>query len=118
MLWLRKSNPALSSGDPQRNALILSNTSPEQIFSFIRRYERNEVLVILNLSSDIRSVIITGQTLAGSYKDVFNAEAPDFISGQPLQMKAWDFRVYVKSLTRNAKHYTRKLFSNKNGFPN
>jgi alpha-amylase len=96
MLLLRKSNPALSSGDPQRNALILSNTSPEQIFSFIRRYQQNEVLVILNLSSDIRSVIITGQTLAGSYRDVFNADAPDFISGQPLQLKAWDYRVYAK----------------------
>lgn len=96
MLLLRKSNPALTSGDPQRNALILSNTSPEQIFSFIRRFERNEVLVILNLSSDTRSVIITGQTLAGSYRDVFNPDAPDFISGQPLQMKAWDYRVYVK----------------------
>jgi glycosidase len=96
MLLLRKSNPALSSGDPQRKALILSNTSPEQIFSFIRRYQQNEVLVILNLSSDIRSVIITGQTLAGSYRDVFNADAPDFISGQPLQLKAWDYRVYAK----------------------
>jgi glycosidase len=96
LLRLRESNPALSSGDPQRNALILSNTSPEQIFSFIRRYERNEVLVILNLSPDIRSVIITGQTLAGSYSDVFNADAPDFISGQPIHLHAWDYRVYVK----------------------
>jgi glycosidase len=96
LLWLRKSNPALSSGDPQRNALILSNTSAEQVFSFIRRYERNEVLVILNLSPEIRSVIITGQTLAGSYRDVFNTEGPDFISGQPLQLKAWDYRVFVK----------------------
>jgi alpha-amylase len=96
MLLLRKSNPALSGGDPQRSPLILSNTSPEEIFSFIRRYERNEVLVILNLSPTTRSVIITGQTLAGSYKDVFDTGAPDFISGQPLQLKAWDYRVFVK----------------------
>jgi alpha-amylase len=93
---LRKTNAALKSGDSKRRAMILSNTSPEQIFSFIRRYERDEVLVILNLSADTRSVIITGQTLAGSYKDVFNAAAPDFISGQPLQLKAWGYRVYVK----------------------
>lgn len=96
MLLLRKSNPALTSGDPQRSALILSNTSPEQIFSFVRRYERNEVLVILNLSPDIRSVIITGQTLAGSYSDIFNPDAQDFISGQPVLMKAWDYKVFVK----------------------
>jgi hypothetical protein len=63
----------------------------------VRRYERNEVLVILNLSPDIRSVIITGQTLAGSYSDVFNPDAPDFISGQPVLMKEWDYKVFVKA---------------------
>ncbi len=96
LLRLRKTNPALKSGDPQRDALILSNTAPDRIFSFIRRFERDEVLVILNLSEDIRSVIITGQTLHGAYKDAFNGAAPDFITGQPLQMKAWDYRVYTK----------------------
>jgi glycosidase len=96
LLRLRKNNPALKSGDPKRKAMILSNTSPERVLSFIRRFERDEVLVILNLSAGIQSVIITGQTLSGSYKDVFNAAAPDFISGQPLQLKAWDYRVYVK----------------------
>ena len=75
---------------------MLSNTSPEQILSFIRRYERDEVLGILNLSPEMRSVIITGQMLAGSYRDVFDTDAPDFISGQPLQLKGWDYRVYVK----------------------
>jgi glycosidase len=97
MLLLRKSNPALTSGDPQRKALILSNTSSGQIFSFIRRFERDEVLVILNLSSEIRSVIITGQTLAGSYSDVFEPDAPDFISGQPLRLNAWEYKVFIKA---------------------
>jgi glycosidase len=96
LLLLRKTNPALISGDIDRRALMLSNTSPDQIFSFVRRYGRSEVLVILNLSSDVRSVIITGQTLAGSYKDVFDKNASDFISGQPLQLNAWGYRVYVK----------------------
>jgi len=96
LLLLRKTNPALKSGDPETNAMILSNTSPDQIFSFVRRHGKNEVLVILNLSSDIRSVIITGQILAGSYRDVLNADAPDFISGQPLQLSPWDYKVYVK----------------------
>jgi glycosidase len=96
LLFLRKTNPALISGDAERRALMLSNTSPDQIFSFVRRHEQSEVLVILNLSSDVRSVIITGQILAGSYKDVFDKDAPDFISGQPFQLNAWSYRVYVK----------------------
>ncbi len=96
LLTLRKANPALKGGDPKRAAMILSNTAADRVLSFIRRYERDEVLVILNLSSEPQSVIITGHTLAGSFKDIFNSTGPDFISGQPLRLNAWEFRVYVK----------------------
>ncbi|HEV3223386.1 MAG TPA: alpha-amylase family glycosyl hydrolase [Puia sp.] len=96
LLMLRKTNPALISGDPKRSAMILSNTRADNVFSFIRRFERDEVLVILNLSAETQSVIITGHTLAGSYKDVFNTRSPDFISGQPLLLNAWEYKVYSK----------------------
>ncbi|MDP9040615.1 MAG: alpha-amylase family glycosyl hydrolase [Bacteroidota bacterium] len=96
LLHLRKTNPALKGGDLQRKALILSNTASDFVFSFIRRYQRDEVLVILNLSAETKSVIITGQTLAGSYKNILNKGAPDLISGQPVLLKAWDYRVYIK----------------------
>jgi alpha-amylase len=96
LLSLRKINPALKSGYPKRRAMILSNTAADSIFSFIRRHEKDEVLVILNLSAETRSVIITGHTLAGSFRDIFDTGNPDFISGQPLRLNAWEYRVYVK----------------------
>ena len=96
LLHLRKSNRALRGGDPQTYAMLLSNTSSDQVLSFLRRYESDEVLVIINLSAETQSFIITGQTLAGSYKDVFYKSNPDFISGQPLQLTAWDYKVYTK----------------------
>jgi glycosidase len=96
LLHLRKTNPALKAGILHRTATILSNTVPDNILSFIRRYEQHEVLVILNFSAEMQSVIITGQTIAGSYKDIFNSSAPDFISGQPIRLNAWDYRVYSK----------------------
>jgi len=96
LLQLRKTNPALKSGDPKRSPMILSNTRADAVLSFIRRFERDEVLVILNLSADIQSVIITGHTLAGSYKNVFDSRSPDFISGQPLLLNGWEYKVYSK----------------------
>jgi alpha-amylase len=96
LLQLRKTNPALKSGDPKRSAMILSNTRADIVLSFIRRFERDEVLVILNLSADIQSVIITGHTLAGSYKNIFDSGSPDFISGQPLLLNGWEYKVYSK----------------------
>ena len=96
LLQLRKTNPALKSGDPGRSAIILSNTRADRILSFIRRFEKDEVLVILNLTAESHSVIITGHILAGSYKDLFNTRAPNFISGQPLLLNPWEYRVYTK----------------------
>ena len=96
LLHLRKSNGALQSRGLETRAMKLSNTSEATVLSFLRRRQREEVLVLLNLSPESQPVIITGQTLAGSYKDAFDSSKPDFISGQPLLLKAWDYRVYVK----------------------
>jgi alpha-amylase len=96
LLTLRKTNPALKGGDSKRAAMLLSNTAADRVLSFTRRHERDEVLVILNLSPEPQSVIITGHTLAGAFKDIFNSAGPDFISGQPLRLNAWEYRVYVK----------------------
>jgi alpha-amylase len=96
LLQLRKNNAALRGGDPKRNPMLLSNTSPDFVLSFIRRFEKDEVLVILNLSEEVQSVIITGQSIAGSYNDVFQPERGALISGQPVQLDAWDYRVYTK----------------------
>jgi glycosidase len=96
LLGLRKTNPALTSGSGETKAMILPNTAGKRVLSFLRRLGQDEVLVILNLSSETQSFIITGQSLAGSYKDVFTPEALNFVSGQPIQLKAWDYRVYTK----------------------
>jgi len=96
LLNLRKTNPALKAGDQQRRAVLLSNTAPDQILSFLRRFEKDEVLVIINLSPDDKPVIITGQIHFGSYKNLFDPEGEQFISGQPVHLRAWDFKVFVK----------------------
>jgi len=96
LLTLRKTNAALKSTGLETRAMILSNTSQGSVLSFLRRHQGDEVLVLLNLSSSSQPVIITGQTLAGSYRDVFDTSRADFISGQPLLLTPWDYRVYVK----------------------
>jgi hypothetical protein len=59
-------------------------------------HHHDQVLVILNLSSESQSVILTGNTLAGSFQNVFLPLAAPFISGQPIYLAAWDYRVFIK----------------------
>jgi alpha-amylase len=96
LLHLRKSHRALQGGDPHTRPTILANTSSDKVLSFLRVHNQDQVLVILNLSSENQSVILTGNTLAGSFRNVFQPQAAAFISGQPIFLTPWDYRVYVK----------------------
>ena len=96
LLSLRKSHRALQGGDPHTRPTILANTVPDRVLSFLRVHHHDQVLVILNLSSESQSVILTGNTLAGSFQNVFLPLAAPFISGQPIYLAAWDYRVFIK----------------------
>jgi alpha-amylase len=93
---LRKSHRALQGADPNNRAILLESTSPDRVLSFVRMHHHDQVLVILNLSGESQSVILTGNTLAGSFRNVFQPEATPFISGQPVFLPAWEYRVYIK----------------------
>jgi alpha-amylase len=96
LLELRKENPALKSSNAETRSQVLPNTAEDFVLSFLRRSGSEEVLVILNLSPKIQSVIITGDILDGSYKAILAADHRPFISGQPVLLEAWDYRVYSK----------------------
>jgi alpha-amylase len=96
LLHLRKNCLALKSPCLENRAMNLSNTAGGTVLSFLRRYQQEEVLVVLNFSAAAQPVIITGQTLSGSYKDVIHNDNSDFVSGQPIWLKPWDYRVYIK----------------------
>jgi alpha-amylase len=96
LLKLRKSNPALLSSYASTSPMILSNTSPDRVLSFLRRRGDDKVLVVLNLSGDSLSVWLHDEPMAGEYRDIFKAEGGIFVSGQPVQLGPWDYKVYVK----------------------
>ncbi len=96
MLNLRKTNRALQAGIQQTSPVFLSNTASDKVLSFVRRYDTDEVLVILNLSSDSFSLIISADILSGIYLDVFNTESPSFVTGQPVSLGAWQYLVFAK----------------------
>ncbi len=96
LLDLRKKNPALRSGDPAASTIILSNNAKQQVMSFLRRYQGNEVLVVLNLSALEVSLVIFSAMVSGTFRNIFNDENQDFNSGKSILLKPWDYRVYTR----------------------
>ncbi len=97
LLNLKSNNPALRSGDPTVQTFRIKTTAPKNIFSFLRKKDGKEVLVILNLSAqkDIHFEI-TDENVKGVYKNIFSGAANDFTTEKSFEMQGWEYLVYEK----------------------
>ena len=97
LLDLDKLHPAMKTGDDQCNTYRISTSDGGRIFSFIRKNGNAEVLVFLNLSSDIEVVFfISDERVQGEFRNVFTNDLVNFSVDRNLRMNAWNFLIYQK----------------------
>ncbi len=97
LLDLRKNHPALKAGDINVTTHKIATNDDEKKFSFIRKNNSDEVLVILNLSADEVIVELFDDILKGKFKNVFDKNIIDFSQKQNFKMQPWDYLVYEKA---------------------
>jgi glycosidase len=96
LLLLRKNNPALRAGTDS-SAVRLDSNANKYIFSFLRKYEENEVLVVLNLSNEDKPLVqITDAALSGKFTNIFSNAAKDLTEEKYFALRAWEYQVYIK----------------------
>jgi alpha-amylase len=93
---LHKNNPALRGGDPAVTTYRLQTSQNAHVLAYLRKNDKHEVLVVLNMSKENLSVDITDTNLSGTFKNVFSGAAADFSSQKKLEMKAWEYLVFEK----------------------
>lgn len=96
LLRLRKSNPALRSGDPRVSIHRLRTTLDERCFVFARRSGGDQVLVVLNLSPEPLALPVGELLLKGIYREVFSGVWMDLGRVQTLNMPPWGYQVLEK----------------------
>lgn len=96
LLSLHTNNAALRGGDPSVQTYLLSTSAPDKVFAYLRKNGKDEVLVILNFSSDALKFSINDNHLSGTFKNAFS-DAPNAFSGDVnFEMQPYDYLVYVK----------------------
>jgi alpha-amylase len=96
LLLLRKNNPALKAGDIT-SAIRLTTNANHFIFSFLRKFEGREVLVVLNLSGDDKPFVqITDDALSGHFTNIFSYAVKDFTNEKYFALRPWEYQVYSK----------------------
>jgi len=97
LLNLHSTNPALRSGDPLVQTFRIKTTDDKNVFAYLRKNGKDEVLVVLNLSkeNDLHFDIID-KHVAGIFKNVFSGAANDFTGEKSFEMQGWEYLVYQK----------------------
>ncbi len=97
LLALKRENSALWNAAWGARMVNVPNNAPQQVFSFVRRNERDGVFAVFNFSDRPQTVTFDEGPHYGSYTDFFSGEAAEFAAGVWLELEPWAYRVYVRS---------------------
>ena len=97
LLHLKRDNEALLNGTRGAPMDKISVKDTTNIYAFHRSGDEDKVLVFLNMSDKDLMVHANDDDLAGQYTRLFTDEEVSLTTEDRLNMKAWEYRVYVAS---------------------
>ncbi len=97
LLKLRKHNPALRAADPEATTSYVKTTGNENIMAYLRKYDEDEVLVLMNVSAGRLGFAINDPNISGSFVNIFSKEENHFTADTFFEMQPWEFLVYEKN---------------------
>jgi len=72
------------------------NSTQAQVLSFVRQNEHDKVFAVFNFSAQPQTVTLFETLYHGAYHDYFTGEAVEFTGAAQVELKPWDYRVYVR----------------------
>ncbi len=91
LFTLYRTNPAFTAGDFTR----LSTGQNEKVYAFVRKHNRNKVLVMINCSPENQPVTFKMDGNPGMGKDFFSGKTHPFSKNNKMVLEPWASRVYV-----------------------
>ena len=96
LFQLKKENKALLNGERGGEMIFLKSSDEENIFAFTRSSGKDKVLAVFNLSEHPIEFDLIGESLQGSFKNLFTGKLESFLSKESFRLNAWDYRVYTR----------------------
>lgn len=96
LIDLRKNNSALQAADKGADMFRVKTSNDVNVFAVTRANETDKVFAIFNLSNLNQKVDLLDDAFVGSYKELFSGETFEFATGSKVELKPWEFFIYVK----------------------
>jgi cyclomaltodextrinase / maltogenic alpha-amylase / neopullulanase len=94
LLHLKKENKALWNGSAGGPYKRISNSTANDIFTFMREKENDKIFALFNLTTNTVHTVLTDTLIYGSYVDVFSADSLTFSAPTSLTLSGWEYHIY------------------------
>jgi len=94
LLTLKSNNKSLRAGDHNVLTQIISHPEDHKVFAYLRKHKSDQVLVILNCSSEGLNFQVTN--VKGDFRNVFGGDDINFETTAQVYLNAWGYLVFEK----------------------
>lgn len=96
LIALKKTKSALANGEWGAVMRHVPNSSPNQVFSFVRQDQNGGIFVLLNLSAQTVKLRFFLALHHGTYINYFSQQVSLIDADFAIELKPWDYRVWFK----------------------
>ncbi|MFP4556385.1 MAG: alpha-amylase family glycosyl hydrolase [Bacteroidales bacterium] len=96
LINLKKNNTAIWASRKGGDMFRVKTSNDVNVFAFTRENENDKVFTIFNLSNLKQTIELRGDAYIGNYTELFNEETKDFEEGVTVELKPWEFLIYVR----------------------
>lgn len=96
MFQLKKNNEALRNGEYGGDVNCIQSSDERSVFAFTRSSGNDKVFGIFNLSDKQIEIVLTGESMIGSYKNFFTGKLETFSSTENFELHPWEYCIYIK----------------------
>lgn len=93
---LKHRNEALWNGEAGGPLDKVLTGHDEQIYAFVREKGDDQVVVLINLSSENTAFELGHEGISGTYAEIFSGDSEDLSNGGSFTLGAWDYRVFER----------------------
>ena len=94
---LRKNNQALWSGKRGGEYIVIPNSDPNRVLTFLRKTKDNILFSVFNLSDQSAEIELESEIADGDYREFFSKKMFEVAAmAKSIKLKPWEYRVYIK----------------------
>ena len=93
---LNRNNKALWNGKMGSDVNLVKSSDVENVICFTREKDGDKVLVIINLSAEVRNVKLEGENLEGAYTNLYTNETVVMNAVEEISLDPWQYLVYTQ----------------------